>query len=442
MNANQEAATQDRLPLFPSCQITIETPFQATAVITVEKDIVDALYREASYIQMHNTEAQGFKKGSIPLGYIQDTYSTILIEHIEEFLINYYVSDMLYREIRDKKLLLSSEPVLTALKVVPGHDATFTFSLSLCPEPDMGEWKYLPFKAPKRKNYKDIDRQVSLFLQEELSAQEKSNSATIDIGDWVHFTVTLVNADKQPLFKDQSHAVWLKIGDEEADNDFKDLLIGLPVQTELYTKSRALQDFFSTGLTTDYLFRITIHDILKSTYFCFESFKKQFRLKTNKDLHRKLIEVFSFRNDISQRRAMAEEALHLILSRHHFSIPENAITQQEQELIERIKQSPDYHVYRNQKDFKHTVHQLAEKQAREMILLDQIAYMENIKVIDADIRSYLNLANRPRMKDFIYFDMPVSKIGGQETPLSTELLKTYCLREKALNFIVYHLTRE
>ena len=35
------------------------------------------------------------------------------------------------------------------------------------------EWKYLPFKAPKRKNYKDLDRQVETFLQEEVSSERK-----------------------------------------------------------------------------------------------------------------------------------------------------------------------------------------------------------------------------------------------------------------------------
>lgn len=442
MKTNQEAVPQD--PLFSNypCNITIESPLKAFAVVTIPQQSVDALYYEASCIQRRNTEAQGFKKGNIPLAYIQETYRANLIEHLEEFFLNYSAIDTLLREVREQKLILTGNPQLIDMHVALKQDATFTFELSLCPAPDLSEWKYLPFKAPKRKNYKDLDRQVSDFIQNELKAQEANPSTAADNGDWVHFSMTIVNDDKQPLFTEQAPSVWLKIGEEEADSDFRELLFGLTTGTILFSKSKALQDYFGDLLTIDYLFKITILDVVKSSSFCFESLKKQFRLKTNKDLHRKLIEVFSFRNDVSQRRAMADESLRLILSRHRFSLPESALSHQEETLVERIKQSPDYHVYRNQNDFKARVRQLAEKQACELILLDQIAYTENIKVTDADIRYYLNLTNRPRMKDFIYFDIPITKIGGQETPLSNELLKAECLREKALNHVVYHLTRE
>lgn len=442
MKTNQEAAAQD--PIFPNypCTITIDSPSKAFAVVTISQASVDALYHEASCIQQRNTEAQGFKKGMIPLAYIQDTYRANIIEHLEEFFLNYSALDTLLREVREQKLILTGDPQLISMDMALKQDATFTFELSLCPAPDLSEWKYLPFKAPKRKNYKDLDRQVSDFIQDELKAQEKNNSTAVDNGDWVHLSITLVNDDKQPLFVEQAPAVWIKIGTEEADSDFRELLFGLTVGETIYTKSKALQEYFSDLLNTDYLFNITILDVLKGSYFCFDSLKKQFRLKTNKDLHRKLIEVFSFRNDVSQRRAMADEALRLILSRHRFSLPQSALMHQEESIIERIKQSPDYHVYRNQSDFKERVRQLGEKQARELIMLDQIAFIENIKIIDADIKWYLNLTNRPRMKDFIYFDIPITKIGGQETPLSSEVLKNECLREKALNYVVYYLTRE
>ena len=46
------------------------------------------------------------------------------------------------------------------------------------------------------------------------------------------------------------------------------------------------------------------------------------------------------------------------------------------------------------------------------------------------------------MKDFIYFDPFVTKIQGQEIPISAATLKQACLREKTLNHIIYHLTKK
>ena len=50
---------------------------------------------------------------------------------------------------------------------------SFTFEISVFPAMPLSEWKYLPFKAPKRKNYKDLDRQVESFLHEEQTHKEK-----------------------------------------------------------------------------------------------------------------------------------------------------------------------------------------------------------------------------------------------------------------------------
>ena len=57
--------------------------------------------------------------------------------------------------------------VLLILKLKPSEDARFIFELSLFPDLSIYEWKYFPFKAPKRKNYKDLDRQVDSFIEEE-----------------------------------------------------------------------------------------------------------------------------------------------------------------------------------------------------------------------------------------------------------------------------------
>lgn len=94
-----------------------------------------------------------------------------------------------------------------------------------------------------------------------------------------------------------------------------------------------------------------------------------------------------------------------------------------------------------QKDFKKYVRQLAEKQTREMLLLDQLAYDENIDVSNQDVKHYLNLIKRPRTKEFIYFDPPISKLRGQEILFPNQELKQACLREKTLNHMIYHLTK-
>jgi FKBP-type peptidyl-prolyl cis-trans isomerase (trigger factor) len=89
-----------------------------------------------------------------------------------------------------------------------------------------------------------------------------------------------------------------------------------------------------------------------------------------------------------------------------------------------------------QKGFQSHIQQLAEKQITEMIFVDTLAHHENLFASDEDIKSYINLMNRPRMKEFIYFDPPSFKSQGQELPIPTEELRRICLREKTINHII------
>ena len=122
-------------------------------------------------------------------------------------------------------------------------------------------------------------------------------------------------------------------------------------------------------------------------------------------------------------------------------MPNHLVLRQKELLLSAITDNPDFHVYRAQSDFEHTIRRLAEKQAKEAILLDYIAYNENINPSLQDLKGYLNLTLRPRTKEFIYFDPPTTKINGREVPISAEELKHVCLREKTLNHIIYHLTK-
>ncbi|MCX5922560.1 MAG: hypothetical protein NTX86_04510 [Candidatus Dependentiae bacterium] len=412
------------------------------ASIIIPAAIINTLYLEASLSQKTYTQAFGFNKGEVPLEYIASNFKVNLIEHIKEFLFKFFVVDFLLEQIHTKKLLVAGEPRLIEVTVELNQPARFKFELSLFDSIGIQEWKYLPFKSPKRKNYKELDLQVDMFVKEEQGFLKNADLTTLAVGDWVNFKVNLLNNTNTPLFNAHTTSLWLKLGDEEIDNTFHDIFLNKTIGSCFTTTSKSLQDYFSNLIDTNYTFSIEITDILKNNFFCLDSFKRHFRLKTNKEMHQKLIEVFSYRNDLSLRRSMAEESLKLLLSKHRFVIPNYLILRQQEVVLDSIKQNSDYHVYRMQKDFKERIRQLAEKQLRETLFLNQLAYHEELEVSDSDLKGYLNLTNRPRMKDFLYFDAPETKVHGQEIPLSTQELKQFNLREKTLNHIIYHLMKK
>lgn len=419
-----------------------QQPTLCYASVIIPAPLVDALYNQAVLNQQQSTPTFGFHKKGVPFAYIEHNFKANLLDHLKEFLFKYSVLGFLFREIREKKLLVAGEPRLAEIYIEPQKDALFTFELSLFTSCPLAEWKYLPFKAPKRKNYKDLDRQVECFLHDELTHKESYKQPTISIGDWVNFSIELIDSHEKPILHDYKTNVWLRIGDEEPDKPFQELFLGKKIGDTIITNARCIQDYFSEFLNINYLYRIIIADIMPFAFFCIDHFKNHFRLKTNKEMYQKMIEVFSYRNDLSQRRTMVEESLKLLLSKNKFEIPNHLVLRQQKNVMDAVQTNPDYHVYRAQKDFKDRIKELAEKQIREQLFVDQLGYNEDIVVSHNDIKSYLNLTKRPRMKEFIYFDSPVTKINGQEIPIITDELLRNCLREKTVNHIIYHLTKK
>jgi FKBP-type peptidyl-prolyl cis-trans isomerase (trigger factor) len=438
----KQKISSDNSALF-SIEHNYEQPTLCRATITVAKSLVNLFYDETAFALKDNIQAYGFQQGEVPVEYISKQYKINITEHLKEFFFKFGIVNFLYQEVRAQKLLVAGDPRLLDISLDHNQDARFVFELSIFPTIALNEWKYFPFKAPNRKNYKDLDRQVEAFIQEEQKNLEKNSSdCAIAMGDWVNFDVAIVDKNHSNLDERFVQNFWLKLGNEEVESHLRMMLIGRKKGEEFVAQNKGLQDYFSDQLRATYNFKITILEVVPYAYFCFDQFKDHFRLKTNKDMHKKLIEVFSYRNDVSQRLATVEEAFKLLLSRHRFFAPNHLVLRQQKIILGAIQNNPDYNVYRKQKDFNFWIQQLAEKQVKETLLIDQLIYRENIMVNNEDMINYLNLDKRPRMKEFIYFSLPDSKHYGQEVPLARYELSRMCAREKAINYVIHYLTKK
>lgn len=411
------------------------------ATIVIPQQFVSRIYEQLSLAQQEQAQPYGFSEHHAPLSYIQQHYEVHLLEQVEEFAFKFIVINSLYRQLRERKITIAGEPRLHNIEASPEGTIKFIFELTVLPSIAVHEWKYLPFKAPRRKKYKDLDRQVDLFLQEERQRLNDCSDCAIQAEDWVLIAIALADQSNKILLDGNTEEFWIRIGTEEADAPLQELFIGKKIGDTFFTSHEVLQDYFNEQTQSLFNYCVTIIDIEPNAYLCPEKMKKHFRLKTNKELHRKMIEVFSYRNDISLRRDMIEEAYQLLAQRNPIEIPHFLVLRQQEQLLELMHASPDYQVYKMQKDFKDFVEKLAYKQLQEILLITQLAYDQNVDINNEDIKNYLNLLKRPRTREFIYFQPPVTKSNGQEIPISAEELKHTCLREKALNFVLYHLNK-
>lgn len=410
-----------------------------SATVVVKSPLIQALYKHTLLEQKKHFQISGFSKGTVPLTYIENTCKQYILEHLKEFLFNYSIITYLCQELHNHKIVIAGSPTLKDVIIGPVNDAQFIFTFSTITPDLKNEWKKFPFKAPGRKNYKDLDRQVQAFLKEEETKKTTAaKDGVIAQSDWICFTVALVSADHHVLTTYQS-PLWLKIGREEADGEAQQLFIGKKVGDVFTTQSPFLQRYFSKKLDTSYLFQISIIDYVPAAHLSMELFQHHFKIKTTKELHQKFIEIFSFRNDLSQRREIVDSAFRTLLKYYQIQLPYELVNEQEKLVLLALRRNPDYPVYKAQKDFYRKVTLLAEKQLKEEILIDHIAHQEEVALTEQDVRAYLNMLQRNRTKEFIHFSLPPTQLSGQEQPIPAGILNKSCIREKTLNYVVQRL---
>lgn len=411
--------------------------------VTVPSNITQSFLNLATQNHQDYIHSSGFKKGLAPLSYIQEHFKGPIISHLKDLGLKFFGINSLIKHIRLKKIVLAGEPELRDIEVDAQGNVTYAFEVYVPKEIYIQSWKYLPFKAVARKKYRDIDKQVTAFMQDEENIRQKYNPEKgIQIGDWVLFKTWIIDRQNNPIFFDDAEPVWIKIGDEEPDIEFQNIFVGKKIGEILHTKDSGIQRYFCENTYSDYTFVIKIEDIVPTQYFSFDMFKQYFKIKNNKDLINKITEVFSFNNDISQRRIIAYEALGLIIRKNQIILPDQAITTKRRQILYDLQSKSDFMVYKLDPDFEQNITNMAIRQLLDNVIVETIGYQDNIAVSNNDIKTILQFTQRPRLKDFLYFPFLKTQIQGQEFPVEYENLYYYALKEKSVNHIIHHLTKK
>ncbi|MBA3752052.1 hypothetical protein H0X06_04630 [Candidatus Dependentiae bacterium] len=419
-----------------------EKPNRQKATITVGRDYVNTLYSQILLSQKMLAQTPGFLKGSTPLHYIAENFRPNILEHLKELLFTHCIQHFLYASLIENKIVVIGDPDLVDIYLKPNEDAQFIFTLASAALENDQKWKRLSLRHLERKHYKDLDKQVEFFIKEETDRKKEHKSSVIEPGDWIQFEISLVDKTNNPLLDTYKSSLWISIQGEDDEKDLRELFLGKKVGDSFFTQSVFLQEYISHLTDMEYNFFVEIKDHLPNAYFNIDLFKHHFSLADEEMLASKLVEVFSTRNDITLRREIMEASLKLVCKQFFFLLPHHLVERQRSMVLQSVQFNPDYHVYKSQINFKENVNQLAEKQLKEALIIDAIAFNEGISVSDEDVRSYLNLLKRPRMKEFMHFKLPEFKLQRQEVPLSSELVKRYCLREKTLNYIIKEFTKK
>ncbi|MGD1997387.1 MAG: hypothetical protein PVJ92_00555 [Candidatus Dependentiae bacterium] len=412
----------------------------AEGIVTIDSTLLEPIQERVLTLYSSYGALPGFADG-LPADYLKEYFAKEVKRDTEQFLFRHFVLDFLMAQLIEKKVVYTNWPRLDNVTMHEDNTMRYRFILSQAPEIPLKEWKHFIFKQPKRKNYKDLDKQVSLFLKSENDGYKKQDFSKVEPGDWVNFELQLLDQSGEPLLPDTlTHSYWLHMTEQPLSSELQQLFTNRSLHERFTTTIQPLQGSDDNAQELPCVFGVFVKSITKGSNLCVDFFKNTFKLKTRADTHKKLIEVFSYRDDISQRRSIIEELFHLLFTKHRFEVPKHIITRKKELILNSLRNQPDYHVYKGHKSFTQQVESLAEKLLKEEIIMDHIAFAEGITVTAQDIASYVHMFNNERLKEFIYFRPMIDRLEETDTPIHHHLLSQAVLREKTLNHIIHILS--
>lgn len=408
--------------------------------IEVEGDLYRCLFDQTLDL-FSSSACDGFDRDKTPRDYVKEMYAKEIGQKIQNYFFYHLVTDFVINELIARKINSVNYPRLASIEHCLDKKVFYHFDVSVADPLELKEWKHFAFKPPKRKRYKDLDKQVESFVDQQPENTAKQNPNRVGEGDWVYFQASMIDAKQQEISPHLSCNFWVCTSNQGINDDFINQLIGKEIGESFTTKFFSYHEQESESQWCFFPFNIVVKAIVKGGYFSLEIFKNTFKLKNKNDVHNKLMEIFSYRHDQSQRKAIIDEVFHLLLSKHRFEVPKHHVLRREEDLVHFLSKEPDYYVYKSQRDFHDYVELLAEKQLKEEIIIDQIAYNENIRIETRDIAQYLHLFSNKRLREFIYFRPIAEKVDSQTAPINTTILMQSALREKTINQIIHTLTR-
>ncbi len=393
------------------------------------KDHITSLYRNYSVMP-------GMSCSTLPVTYTQHYFAHEIEQDTQQFLYDHFIEDSIHFFLQEQHISIVNWPRLQAITGDATNGYTFTIGLSRAPNLSLADWHTHTFIAPKRKNYTDLDIQVDSFIATLHTA--KAEIATVEAGDWVNFSAQL----RSPHIQSPLHSVstyWLRISTPTLATPALRQFLGTTKNASFSIPATALNTHNNLSTHSDYSFDITIKHIVKTNKLSLAQVQASLDATTRNELHNKLIEIFSFRSDVSLRKAIIEELFYSLFNAFRFDVPPHAITRRKELFLEIMHKNPENSVYTKQKQFATHLTLLAEARLKEEALIDAIAQQEHIQTTADDISHYLSLASHDRLKEFLYFTPLTEEALTTDRPFNEHILTQVVRREKTLNAIIQRL---
>ncbi|HSQ97965.1 MAG TPA: trigger factor [Rickettsiales bacterium] len=357
--------------------------------IKIKSSELEKAIDEQSLEQQKKLKVDGFRKGKVPVEFIKNKYSALLLSESAEKLVEENVSKL----IKENNLNLISRPKIDIKNLELGKDFEFEVSFELYPT--IPEIKYNKISLKKQKvqvSKKDVEEGKSKLVKSKANWKEQGKEYKATSGDKVKIDF-LGKIKDVPFEGGKAEGYELELGSKSFIDNFEDQLIGTKSGDKIDVKVKFPKEYHKKELAGEpAIFEVTVHSISTpevptlTDEFLKENFNIENVDKLEEMIEKELTSMYENATKNKLKNDIFEWMKKNIKIEMPKSILEEEFNRQWEPIENELKNNPNK--FKNEKEKekeKESIMQNAEDSIKLGLILSEIGKSNDIKVADSEI---------------------------------------------------------
>ncbi len=410
------------------------SPVERELSFVVPADEVDRTLSRIYRDLRKEAKIKGFRKGKAPESVIKAHFRDYAAREAENQLVSEYYKQALMKH----EIPVVSSPEIHLDGIEEGKDFHFKATVEIVPElPEMSGYDEIPVKA-RRIEVLDVDVDNAIERMRTMQGKLVVAEEDYEAGEGDYLVMDYKSeVDGEPL-EEKTDALH-KLGSPETLPEFDKALMGVKAKETRTFKITYPEDYPNKDLAgKETTFTVTVKEVKRLELpEVDDDFAKSYGNYENLDAFKAYVkeQIEKEREEVN-KQWMEEQILTFLLKRFEFDVPKSWIKKQAEFLLEKFKEDQKRQGIQvedlplNKHPQKKVFEDLAERQVKSMLVLDEIAKKEEIAVEDEDLDAHFEEMSRNT-------GLPMEQIRNFYTSRQEQLnsLKDELLRNKTLAFL-------
>jgi len=410
------------------------SPVERELSFVVPADEVDRTLSRIYRDLRKEAKIKGFRKGKAPESVIKAHFRDYAAREAENQLVSEYYKQALMKH----EIPVVSSPEIHLDGIEEGKDFHFKATVEIVPElPEMSGYDEIPVKA-RRIEVLDVDVDNAIERMRTMQGKLVVAEEDYEAGEGDYLVMDYKSeVDGEPL-EEKTDALH-KLGSPETLPEFDKALMGVKAKETRTFKITYPEDYPNKDLAgKETTFTVTVKEVKRLELpEVDDDFAKSYGNYENLDAFKAYVkeQIEKEREEVN-KQWVEEQILTFLLKRFEFDVPKSWIKKQAEFLLEKFKEDQKRQGIQvedlplNKHPQKKVFEDLAERQVKSMLVLDEIAKKEEIAVEDEDLDAHFEEMSRNT-------GLPMEQIRNFYTSRQEQLnsLKDELLRNKTLAFL-------